>query len=67
MKNAQTTDIAFVDRPPTADELQRIRLILSTYQDGTGILAAGLAGLVLGGLEVLFWCAVAVAAVTGAI
>jgi hypothetical protein len=30
-------------------------------------LAAGLAGLVLGGLEVLFWCAVAVAAVTGAI
>lgn len=28
--------IAFVDRPPTAQEVERLRLVLSTYQDGTG-------------------------------
>jgi len=32
--------LAFVDRPPTPQEIERIRLILSTYQDGTGMLAA---------------------------
>jgi hypothetical protein len=31
--------IAFVDRPPTEAELERFRLILSTYQDGSGMLA----------------------------
>ncbi len=29
---------AFVDRPPTEREVERLRLILSTYQDGTGML-----------------------------
>lgn len=28
--------LAFADRPPTPAEVQRFRLILSTYQDGTG-------------------------------
>ncbi len=32
--------IPFVDTPPTLAEVQRFRLILSTYQDGTGQLAA---------------------------
>ena len=32
---------AFADRPPTDRELERIRLCLSTYQDGSGMLAAG--------------------------
>ena len=31
--------IAFVNRPPSETELTRFRLILSTYQDGTGMLA----------------------------
>jgi hypothetical protein len=30
--------LAFVDRPPTGREVERLRLILSTYQDGTGML-----------------------------
>ncbi len=30
---------AFVDRPPTLEEFERFRLILSTYQDGSGMLA----------------------------
>ena len=30
--------LPFVDRPPTDAEVERIRLILSTYQDGTGML-----------------------------
>ncbi|HEX8228104.1 MAG TPA: hypothetical protein VF826_02200 [Chloroflexia bacterium] len=30
--------LAFVDRDPTAQELERLRLILSTYQDGSGML-----------------------------
>ncbi|NJN66514.1 MAG: hypothetical protein HC884_07270 [Chloroflexaceae bacterium] len=30
--------LAFVDRPPIAQEVERIRLILSTFQDGTGML-----------------------------
>lgn len=29
---------AFADRPPTGREVERLRLILSTYQDGTGML-----------------------------
>jgi hypothetical protein len=29
---------AFVDRPPTEREVEKLRLILSTYQDGTGML-----------------------------
>lgn len=29
---------AFVDRPPTEREVERLRLILSTYQDGMGML-----------------------------
>jgi len=29
---------ALVDRPPTEREVERLRLILSTYQDGTGML-----------------------------
>jgi hypothetical protein len=30
--------LAFVDRDPTPQELERLRLILSTYQDGSGML-----------------------------
>jgi len=30
--------LAFVHRPPTPRELEKLRLILSTYQDGTGML-----------------------------
>jgi len=30
--------LAFVHRPPTSQEVQKLRLILSTYQDGTGML-----------------------------
>ena len=33
--------LPFVDRKPTKQELEKLRLILSTYQDGTGQLAAG--------------------------
>lgn len=29
--------LAFIDRPPTEKEAERIRLLLSTYQDGTGM------------------------------
>ena len=32
--------LAFVDRDPSSQEVERLRLILSTYQDGTGMLAA---------------------------
>ena len=32
--------VALAERPPTPQEFQRFRLILSTYQDGTGMLAA---------------------------
>ena len=31
--------LAFVDRSPTVGEVEKIRLLLSTYQDGTGMLA----------------------------
>jgi hypothetical protein len=31
--------LPFVDRQPTSREVERLRLILSTYQDGTGMLA----------------------------
>ena len=30
--------LAFVHRPPTPQEVEKLRLILSTYQDGTGML-----------------------------
>lgn len=30
-----------MERPPSGQEVERLRLILSTYQDGTGMLAAG--------------------------
>jgi hypothetical protein len=30
--------IALVHRPPTSQEVEKLRLILSTYQDGTGML-----------------------------
>jgi hypothetical protein len=30
--------LPFVDRPPTPGEAEKIRLLLSTYQDGTGML-----------------------------
>lgn len=33
--------LPFVDREPTQAEVERIRLLLSTYQDGTGMLAIG--------------------------
>lgn len=33
--------IAFVDRPPTPAEVEMFRLILSTYQDGSGMLVIG--------------------------
>ena len=32
--------IPFADRPPTTYEVERFRLIFSTYQDGTGMLAS---------------------------
>lgn len=31
--------LPFVDRPPNDSEVEKIRLLLSTYQDGTGMLA----------------------------
>lgn len=31
--------VPFADRPPTDNEVERLRLILSTYQDGTGMMA----------------------------
>jgi transcriptional regulator with XRE-family HTH domain len=31
-------ELPFVDRPPTMHEVEKFRLILSTYQDGTGML-----------------------------
>lgn len=34
------TQVPFVHRPPTQKEFEKFRLILSTYQDGTGMLAA---------------------------
>ncbi|MCB8992220.1 MAG: hypothetical protein H6665_16475 [Ardenticatenaceae bacterium] len=39
-KNNATT-VPFVDRPPTDLEVERFRLILSTYQDGSGMLERG--------------------------
>lgn len=33
-------DLPLIDRPPTQAEVERIRLLLSTYQDGTGMLAS---------------------------
>lgn len=32
--------LIIAERPPSAQEVERLRLILSTYQDGTGMLAA---------------------------
>jgi len=39
---------AFINRPPTPQEFERLRLILSTFQDGTGSLP-GLDGKTLPG------------------
>jgi hypothetical protein len=39
---------AFVDRPPTEREVDRLRLILSTYQDGTGDKVKGISQTVPG-------------------
>ena len=33
--------VPFADRPPSRYEVERFRLIFSTYQDGTGMLASG--------------------------
>jgi transcriptional regulator with XRE-family HTH domain len=33
--------VAFIEREPTIEEIEKLRLILSTYQDGSGMLAAG--------------------------
>ena len=30
--------IPFVDRPPSSTEIEKFRLVLSTYQDGSGML-----------------------------
>ncbi len=38
---APTPGIPFAERPPTEGEIERLRLVLSTYQDGTGMLASG--------------------------
>ena len=37
--------VPFAERPPSGEEIERLRLILSTYQDGTGMLASGVATL----------------------
>lgn len=34
-------NLPFVDRKPNSQEIERFRLILSTYQDGTGMLKDG--------------------------
>ena len=38
VRSAIEVALAFVQRHPTAGELERLRLILSTYQDGSGML-----------------------------
>ena len=38
---SSTPPVALAQRPPTPQEFEKFRLILSTYQDGTGMLAAG--------------------------
>ncbi|MCC7449849.1 MAG: helix-turn-helix transcriptional regulator [Anaerolineae bacterium] len=38
-KDSPLMSLAFVYRPPTTPELERFRLLLSTYQDGSGMLA----------------------------
>ena len=35
-----TAGVPFAERPPTEGEIERLRLILSTYQDGTGMLVS---------------------------
>ena len=42
---AATPGVPFAERPPSGPEIERLRLILSTYQDGTGMLASGRATL----------------------
>ena len=39
-KGPKVVGVPFADRPPSGNEIERFRLILSTYQDGTGMLAA---------------------------
>jgi transcriptional regulator with XRE-family HTH domain len=38
-EGTSTLGVPFAERPPTEGEIERLRLILSTYQDGTGMLA----------------------------
>ena len=40
-ENSPSLLIPFAERYPTEREVERLRLILSTYQDGTGMLASG--------------------------
>lgn len=40
-----TPGVPFAERSPTEGEIERLRLVLSTYQDGTGMLASGSATL----------------------
>lgn len=40
----QEMPIALVDRPPTPDEVEKLRLVLSTYQNGTGQYQGNLPG-----------------------
>lgn len=40
-ESVPTPGVPFAQRPPAAPEIERLRLILSTYQDGTGMLASG--------------------------
>lgn len=42
---AATPGAPFAQRPPSGKEIERLRLLLSTYQDGTGMLASGLSTL----------------------
>ena len=37
---ATVNGVPFAERPPSEEEIERLRLILSTYQDGTGMLAS---------------------------
>lgn len=37
----EEVSLVFVDRPPSATEVEKLRLVLSAYQDGSGMLAAG--------------------------
>lgn len=42
---AATPGVPLAQRPPSPQEIERLRLLLSTYQDGTGMLASGVSTL----------------------